>query len=138
MADRSANSSKFVVRSGADFDAAVQSKKRIAGWGQRGSRPVLGQQENAQAVAGALFERDRFGLAGLSSAIASLMTSDFDAEPVLRFRVGFALVCGSAAAELGATGAGSAVALRPRPPVLRTSRGGRGLARRRAHALPRS
>jgi hypothetical protein len=27
------------------------------------------------------------------------MTSDFDPEPVFRFRVGFALVCGSASAE---------------------------------------
>ena len=43
---------------------------------------MLGQRENAQAVAGVLLERDRLGFAGLSSATASLMTSDFDAEPV--------------------------------------------------------
>ena len=64
---------------------------------------MLGQRENAQAVAGALFERDRIGFAGLSSATASLMTSDFDAEPALRFRIGFAFVCGRAAADIGAT-----------------------------------
>src|SRR5215469_2827381 len=91
-------------------------EKRIAGQRRRRSRDaLLGQRENAQAVAGALLKRDRVGLAGLFPATASLMTSDFDAEPVFRFRVGFALVWGSAAAEVGATGAGSAVAFRPRP-----------------------
>jgi hypothetical protein len=83
---------------------------------------MLGKRENAQTVAAALLERDRLGLAGLSSATASLMTSDFDAEPVFRFRVGFALVCGSASVETDTARVTAettfALDFRPRPNAL--------------------
>jgi hypothetical protein len=76
--------------------------------------PLLGRREIVQATAGLLLERDRLGCMGVSAAVL-LTTSDFDAERVLRPRVGF----GSASAEARAVDIGGAVlsvlTLRPRP-----------------------
>jgi hypothetical protein len=47
-----------------------------------------GKREIVQAAARLFLERDRVGLIGVSPA-ALLTTSDFDAERVFRFRVGF-------------------------------------------------
>jgi hypothetical protein len=68
-----------------------------------------------------LLERDRLDLAGVFSAAASLTTSDFEAERVLRLDAGFASDCGSTSAETGAgvaTEATSAVDFRPSPSAL--------------------
>jgi hypothetical protein len=56
-------------------------------------------------AAGSLLERDRLGLAGAFSATASLTTSDFDAERVLRRRAGFVSDFESASIEAGAVAA---------------------------------
>jgi hypothetical protein len=50
-------------------------------------------------------ERDRLGLVGVFLAAASLATSDFDAERVLRLRIGFASDFEAASAETGTAGA---------------------------------
>ena len=65
---------------------------------------MLGRREIVQATAGLLLERDRLGCMGVSAAVL-LTTSDFDAERVLRPRVGF----GSASAEARAVDIGGAV-----------------------------
>ena len=49
-------------------------------------------------------ERDRLCLAGVGAAAVLQTTSDFDAEWVLRLRVGFASDCRLASAETGAAG----------------------------------
>jgi hypothetical protein len=52
-----------------------------------------------------LLERDRLGLAGVFSAAASLMESDFDVEPALTLRPGFVSGFGSASLETDAADA---------------------------------
>jgi hypothetical protein len=48
-----------------------------------------------------LLERDRLDLVGVFSAAASLARSDFEAERLLRLRIGFASDFESAPAETG-------------------------------------
>jgi hypothetical protein len=51
-----------------------------------------------------LLERDRLDRAGVLFASASLATSDFDAERVIRLRIGFASDFDAASAETGTSG----------------------------------
>ena len=94
------------------FVSSLQADRRIAA--SRPRESFARQAGNCSGYGGTALGRDRLGCMGVSAAVL-LTTSDFDAERVLRPRVGF----GSASAEARAVDIGGAVlsvlTLRPRP-----------------------